>query len=225
MFLAALLALIPPSIASQNQPLKLVVGISRSITMPFEIDPPNLPTKSGVLNLALLVDGSSQNKILLIPTGAGTTSFLVHKRNGGKRALRVSVEVAPASDSQAVEDQIASQRQAGVRIERLELPLGKAEMLDFPKEIGPIYLTSQIVSYQRAGVTPQHSSLKVVGVRNGLTDLVVHDANGEPIVKYVIEVKGKAEADRQLAQTPCEKIDGSSVQYFDVQNGQACPVY
>ncbi len=70
----------------------------------------------------------------------------------------------------------------------LTLPLGISKVLDFPFEVGPIYVTdSTLFNYQRLEEKGKRS-LQLIAQKPGITDMTIHDTKGVPQLTYIVRV-------------------------------------
>jgi len=71
----------------------------------------------------------------------------------------------------------------------LTMPIGISRTLEFPFEIGPIYLTDPgLFDYRRIKEGEKDRKLLIIPKNSGTTDMTIHDVNGAPKITYLIRV-------------------------------------
>ncbi len=71
----------------------------------------------------------------------------------------------------------------------LTMPIGISRTLEFPFEIGPIYLTDPgLFDYRRIKEGEKDKKLLIIPKNSGTTDMTIHDINGVPKITYLIRV-------------------------------------
>lgn len=92
----------------------------------------------------------------------------------------VVAPTATAEDSDAEE---------GVAQKSLTLAIGVSKTVEFDFDIGPIHLTDpSLLTRQRVPPTGRVRTLLLVPRSPGYTDMVIHDTNGKPRIKYLVRV-------------------------------------
>lgn len=72
---------------------------------------------------------------------------------------------------------------------QLTLPIGISKTIEFPFEIGPIYLTDPgLFDYRRVKDGDKDKKLLIIPKNSGVTDMTIHDVNGMPKITYLIRV-------------------------------------
>jgi len=71
----------------------------------------------------------------------------------------------------------------------LTLSVGISRTLEFPFEIGPIYLTDPgLFDYRRIKDGDKDKKLLLIPKNSGVTDMTIHDAQGQPKITYLVRV-------------------------------------
>src|SRR5690606_15182663 len=72
---------------------------------------------------------------------------------------------------------------------RMNLAIGSSEIVEFPFEIGPIIMTeSGILGFSRIAEDGKAFKLRLRPENPGTTDMLIHDANKNPRIKYIMRV-------------------------------------
>lgn len=71
----------------------------------------------------------------------------------------------------------------------LTLAMGVSRTMEFPFEIGPIYVTdSTLFDYRRVKDGEKDRKLLLIPKNSGTTDMTIHDAGGTPRITYMVRV-------------------------------------
>lgn len=71
----------------------------------------------------------------------------------------------------------------------LTVPIGISKTIEFPFEIGPIYLTDPgLFDYRRIKDGDKDRKLLIIPKNSGITDMTIHDGNGQPKITYIVRV-------------------------------------
>lgn len=111
-------------------------------------------------------------------------------------ALPVRVALAEAKMTENKEEEIekAESSEDGIKQIKgkqrtLTLPIGVSKTLEFPFEIGPIYLTDPgLFDYRRIKDGDKDKKLLIIPKNSGYTDMTIHDVNGVPKITYLVRV-------------------------------------
>lgn len=97
-----------------------------------------------------------------------------------------AAEVSKEEDQEMADDGI---RQIKGKSRSLTVPIGISKTLEFPFEIGPIYLTDPgLFDYRRIKDGDKDRKLLIIPKNSGITDMTIHDVNGQPKITYVVRV-------------------------------------
>ncbi len=101
----------------------------------------------------------------------------------------VGAIVANAADEGEDETPVEEKRPfTGVQ-KSLEVGIGVSKTLEFDFEVGPIYLTEDILDYQRIyDEKGRVFKLRMIAKNPGSTDMVINDANKKPRIRYMVTV-------------------------------------
>jgi pilus assembly protein CpaC len=101
----------------------------------------------------------------------------------------VGAVVANAADEGEDETPVEEKRPfTGVQ-KSLEVGIGVSKTLEFDFEVGPIYLTEDILDYQRIyDEKGRVFKLRMIAKNPGSTDMVINDANKKPRIRYMVTV-------------------------------------
>lgn len=110
-------------------------------------------------------------------------------------ALLLVIWAVSARDSFAEEEaetyeKTVEERRPFTGVEKsLTVGLGISKTLEFDFELGPIYLTEDLLSYQRiADDKGKITRLRIIAKNPGSTDMTIHDAAKKPRIRYIVSV-------------------------------------
>lgn len=169
--------------------MDLIVGIGKTITFKDQIGSIWL-TDPSLFGFRRVVESEAARSVLFLPTRAGTTDLTVHKDDNSLVLAKYYVRVLPAGDREAISRQQAEESSRGLHVETLRLRVGQILNVPTPTHDGPIHLTtSSLLNYERKVEAGGAHSLMLSGLAPGITDLTTHDANGEVLIRYYVEVE------------------------------------
>lgn len=206
--------------------ITLAVGTGRMFEFPFTVGPVFL-TNPALFDYKRVVDGGEPHKMILIGKRPGVTDLTIHDAKGTALA-KLYVQVAPAGDEKSIEAQKAEERAQGVEIAELDLAVGISRTLEFPFEIGPLHLGNPaLFDYRRVlGEGGRDKKLHFLPRAAGITDLVIHDAEGKPRMKYYIRVAGSPIALPATRQPASRRpLSQPGPRFYDLVGSDVQPVY
>lgn len=110
--------------------------------------------------------------------------LLIHQLSWGSVSIAEENNGAPQSDKEEVKDIKGTDK-------RLTVPMGLSRTLQFPFEVGPIYLTDEnLINFRRVyeGNDNRAFKLLIIPKNSGYTDMTIHDVNGVPKITYLVHV-------------------------------------
>jgi len=101
----------------------------------------------------------------------------------------VGAVVANAADESEDETPVEEKRPFTGIQKSLEVGIGVSKTLEFDFEVGPIYLTEDILDYQRIyDEKGRVFKLRMIAKNPGSTDMVINDVNKKPRIRYMVTV-------------------------------------
>jgi pilus assembly protein CpaC len=126
--------------------------------------------------------------MLLLVGGSARTEPPVISASKPKEAVK-------AADPNSIVEKIEDDSEVdGVHVVKgkargLTLPIGVSRTLEFPFEIGPIYVTEPgLFDFRRVKDGGKDNKLLLLPKSSGITDMTIHDVNGSPKITYTVRV-------------------------------------
>lgn len=105
------------------------------------------------------------------------------------------VEAPPPPKSPSIVEKIEDETETeGVHVIRgktksMTLPIGVSRTLEFPFEVGPIYVTEPgLFDFRRVKDGGKDNKLLLLPKSSGVTDMTIHDTTGSPKITYTVRV-------------------------------------
>lgn len=171
--------------------LPLVLGISRTVSVESGIGTIVLPDPSKLIYRRLQEKSPVVRKLLVIPKALGATELVVNDPRTGTPAFRFRATVVAPSPG-AIATQKRLDRESGLDVQDVPLPVGAQTQLELSRAIGTITLTDpSIVLYRRIGAPNVATTLWLSATKTGVTDLAIYDTQGSVQRKLYVDVAPK----------------------------------